>query len=399
MNKDQHFDELFQKYLNNTCTPEEAEQLLQWLGNSVYTPDQTNAIQQLLASAVKQDQDTSRELEKRLMKNFPQMLNKVEEPPARRLISFPKRWYRIVAAAAIILLLAGGGRYIRLHYAIQPQISVVAEKQEPPQNDILPGGNKAVLTLADGRQVVLDETQDGDITQQGNTRIIKLDGQLTYNEKGNSQEVVYNTIRTPNGGQYQLILADGSKIWLNAASSLRFPTSFPGKKRVVELNGEGYFEVASNDAQPFSVKVNNMEVVVLGTHFNIMAYDDEKAVKTTLLEGSVKINTGKQSSTLEPGQQARWENESIRIVNNVDMDEVVAWKNGYFHFGKMTSLKEVMRQIARWYDVEISYEGDIAERRFGGKISRDNNASEILKVLELSKVHFKIENKRIVVTR
>lgn len=271
-----------------------------------------------------------------------------------------------------------------------------------------PGTNKAILTLADGKQIVLDEAKNGNLADQGNTKVIKLNGQIAYNEfamavpNGKNAAVAYNTVTTPRGGQYQLILADGSRVWLNAESSLRFPTSFQGKERRVELAGEGYFEIAKDATKPFIVKINTTseekdEVEVLGTHFNIMAYNDEGIVKTTLLEGSVKINRNNKIAMLKPGQQAKLQNQSIKVVEDVDTDEAIAWKNGYFQFTS-ANLQQVMRQIARWYDVDISYEGKIPERKFGGKISRDNNASEVLKVLELSKVKFRIENRKIIVT-
>jgi ferric-dicitrate binding protein FerR (iron transport regulator) len=311
-----------------------------------------------------------------------------------------------VRYAAVLLLIAGIGAYLSLHNKTPSKPAATSSAKEltrQTRKDLAPGGNRAVLTLGDGSTIVLDNAKNGILAQQGNTKVLKLNGKLSYNP-GNARhdETVYNTISTPRGGQYQIELPDGSQVWLNAVSSIRFPAAFAGNERKVEITGEAYFEVAKNAAMPFKVVIatpseNGTEIEVTGTRFNIMAYNDEAAVKTTLLEGSVKINQESKAVPLKPGQQARWHDKSIKIIDHVDTEEAVAWKNGYFQFAS-ASLQQVMRQIARWYDVDISYAGKVPERRFGGKISRDNNASEVLKVLELSKVKFRIEDKRIIVT-
>ena len=260
--------------------------------------------------------------------------------------------------------------------------------------------NKAILTLSDGSTIILDDAKNGQVAQQGGTQIAKLaNGQLVYNAlDGKPAEVVFNTLTTPRGGQFKLTLPDGSEVWLNASSSIKYPTAFIGNERKVEISGEAYFEIVHNAAKPFKVSVNGMEVKVLGTHFNINAYNDEASVKTTLLEGSISLTKADAATTLKPGQQAQLGNGgNIKVIDNVDIDQVVAWKNGYFSFNR-ADLQTVMRQIARWYDVDISYEGKIPERQFGGKIDRNSNASEVLKILEESKVHFRIEEKKIIVT-
>nr|WP_262909520.1 FecR family protein [Niabella pedocola] len=239
---------------------------------------------------------------------------------------------------------------------------------------------------------------------QGQAAIVKKNDQLIYNKKQGPASVFYNTVTTPRGGQYQLTLEDGSKVWLNAASSIRFPTTFQGKERKIEISGEAYFEIAKDAARPFKVAFETpagmkSEVTVLGTHFNIMSYNDEKAAKTTLLEGSVSISSNGNTAILTPAQQAsQTDRNGITVASNIDVNEAVAWKNGFFEF-HATGLQEVMRQIGRWYDVEISYEGKIPERNFGGKISRQNNAAEVLKILELSQIKFRIEGKKIIVTQ
>jgi ferric-dicitrate binding protein FerR (iron transport regulator) len=403
LNNHQNFEELFRKYLENQCGLEEAETVLAWLEADEYSQEQKELISRLLSSHPEVSKPVAEALQQRLQKSFKITLQKIEEKEKYGGKLRNLSWLRY-AAAAVLLILIGSGIYLLFQGKTSTKEVAKDIPKKQIKKDLAPGGNKAILTLADGKQIVLDEAQNGNLAEHGNTKVIKLDGQLAYNETGNATEVIYNTITIPRGGQYQLVLADGSKIWLNAASSLRFPTSFPGKERRVELTGEGYFEIAKNAAQPFKVKISSAsgedggEVEVLGTHFNIMAYSDEAAIKTTLLEGSVKITHHNKIAMLTPGQQAKLQDQSIKVVDDVDTEEVVAWKDGYFQF-TTASLQQVMRQIARWYDVDISYEGKIPERKFGGKISRDNNASEVLKILELSKVRFRITDKKIIVTQ
>lgn len=315
-------------------------------------------------------------------------------------------WTRVAAAAVIVLLLSVGGYF----YFNKNQNQTAKTETLPKRfkNDIAPGGNKAILTLADGAQIVLDTTAKGIVTQQGNTKIIKVDsGQLTYNSlNGKPGEILYNTISTPRGGQYQVVLSDGSKVWLNAASSLKYPTAFTGKERIVELTGEGYFEVVHNAAQPFAVSVNGMEVHDIGTAFNINAYTDEPVIKTTLISGSVKVTDLKtqNSKLLEPGQQAvvslsggEDHNSKEIIVNAADVDQAIAWKNGKFQFGEGADIASIMRQIARWYDVDVEYRGNV-KGHIGGSISRNVNASKVFDMLEMTGgVKFKIEGKKVIV--
>ncbi|HEY8916861.1 MAG TPA: FecR domain-containing protein, partial [Chitinophaga sp.] len=254
------------------------------------------------------------------------------------------------------------------------------------------------LTLADGSSITLDDAANGTLASQGNTRVIKLNGKLSYNAADNSQPLGYNTIATPRGGQYQVELPDGSLVWLNAASSLRFPTAFTGKDRRVEIVGEAYFEIAKNAAMPFFVKVKNAEVQVLGTHFNIMAYDEEEIVRTTLLQGSVRFVSGSSNQLLAPGQQSQMErNGQVKIENSVDLSEVMAWKNGIFHF-KSEDITTVMRQLSRWYDIDIVYQENEVNDRFNADIPRDTKLTDVLRVLELTgSVKFKTEGRKVIV--
>ncbi len=264
----------------------------------------------------------------------------------------------------------------------------------------MPGGNKAILTLADGTKVELDTASNGTVTKQGNITVIKLDGQLAYNVEGNlAREAVYNTITTPKGGQYRLLLADGSKVWLNAASSLRFPTTFTSKERRVELTGEGYFEVAHNTEKPFYVSVREMDVKVLGTHFNINSYQDDEVIRTTLLEGSVFVSSKKikRAAVLKPGQQALLNGVQLDVKKDIDTEVIMAWKNGKFNFDG-DNIQTVMRQLEKWYDVQVEYRGDITTEEFVGVISRNVNLSEILNMLEKTNaVDFELKGKKIIV--
>lgn len=272
--------------------------------------------------------------------------------------------------------------------------------------EVQPGGNKAVLTLADGSKITLDTIATGELPSQSGIHISKLaDGRLIYRVSESSEEEaetqsVYNVIETPLGGQYRVDLSDGTRVWLNAASSLHYPAKFSGNVRRVELRGEAYFEVAKNENKPFRV-VSNMQVVeVLGTHFNISSYADEAYVRTTLLEGSVSValKGTRSSELLKPGQQAviGYGDDSI-LVQPVDVEEAVAWQKGYFMFVD-EDLKSVMRQLARWYNVEVIYEGDLEKLKFGGMISRSKSIGQALRILELTgNVQFKVEGRRITV--
>lgn len=304
------------------------------------------------------------------------------------------KWW---AAAAAIFLLFGTSAYFLFQSSPKPvQIASVGSKKISP--DVMPGKNGAVLTLADGTSIVLDSLGNGIIAKQGKTEVKLKDGQLLY-DKGSGKlqqadKIAYNTMTTPKGRQYRLVLSDGTKVWLNAASSLKYPTVFTGTERKVEITGEAYFEVAKNAKMPFKVNINHTTTVeVLGTHFNINAYSDEESINTTLLEGSVKIKADNKIQMLEPGQQARVNSKagSIKLVKNVDLDQVVAWKNGAFSFAD-TDLPAVMRQLERWYNVDVVYAGAVPSAKFNGEIGKSLTLSQVLKLLAQTRIKYKIEN-------
>jgi transmembrane sensor len=312
-------------------------------------------------------------------------------------------------AAAILLALAFTSAFL-FWSKTKPSVhnpvakTVVPKPQAKP--DIAPGGNKAILTLADGSTIILDSAANGLLGKQGNIKVQKLEnGLLAYAIDGRTiaenDAAFYNTISTPRGGQYQVTLADGSQVWLNAASSIRFPVAFTGKERKVEITGEAYFEVAKDAARPFKVSANGSEVEVLGTHFNINAYDDETAIRTTLLEGKVKVSVANAAATakyLLPGQQSNISKEgTIKVVNDADTEEAVAWKNGRFQF-KSADLKSILRQISRWYNVDIEYRGNVT-LHFTGQLTRNANVSKVFEKLALTnEVHFTISGQKIIVS-
>lgn len=323
-------------------------------------------------------------------------------------IPMPQRRRGWMAAAVITgAVLLSGGAYWLLQ---KPAPAPLAAVTPPPAHDVAPGGNKAVLILADGTQVPLDSTTNGVLAQQGNTKISKPGaGQLTYTPQtgGSTALTQYNTLRTPRGGQFQVTLPDGTKVWLNAASTLKYPTAFTGTNRLVELNGEAYFEVAANISKPFRVNVlthtggspDSMQVAVLGTHFNIMAYEDEQQVRTTLLEGAVRVNSHGSSKQLRPGQGASLDKEqrTLTLQDNINTEEAVAWKNGFIQL-EGNDITSAMRLIARWYDVEVVYKAPVAAH-FRGIIPRNVPVSQVLKMMELTgEVHFEIKGKQLIVS-
>ncbi|WP_177222648.1 FecR family protein [Chitinophaga sp. YR627] len=288
-------------------------------------------------------------------------------------------------AAAASLLLLGGGTAVWMIRTQRPQPAVIVQ-----QTTLTPGSNKAVLTLANGQQIILDNAEKGTIAESGGVSVIKADsGAIAYSGTGGN--IQYHTLSTPRGGQFQLTLPDGSHVWLNAASSIRYPTAFTGAERNVELTGEGYFEIAPNAAQPFTVKTGKLDVHVLGTGFNIMAYADENAVRTTLVNGSVKVAAGAATTILTPGTQASLQTGAAGFtISKPDLDEVLAWKNGQFRFSR-TNIKQIMRQVSRWYDVEVSYEGNVDNIEFQGILSRKVTAQALLETIAATgEVHFRI---------
>lgn len=307
-------------------------------------------------------------------------------------------WVRV---AAVVLILSLPAVFIFKHWHQQPitRQSIITRSARPN----LPGSDKATLTLSDGIKIELDAARQGIIARQGNVSILKRGtGSLICSSLHTVRSPAAhceNTISTPRGGQFQLVLPDGTQVWLNAASSLQFPSQFAATSREVSLTGEAYFEVVKDATRPFKVHVNRMEVKVLGTHFNINAYADEPSILTTLASGSITLTTGGQTTFIKPEEQAEvFSDMPGRIVIRVvDVDKILAWKNGNFEFDN-ASLAVIMRQISRWYDVEVQYAGPVSTRRFTGSISRRENLSALLTMLRYSGINFKVEGQKVIVT-
>ncbi|SHM97550.1 FecR family protein [Chitinophaga jiangningensis] len=311
------------------------------------------------------------------------------QPTLKATRSWRNKW--LLAAACLAALAIGTGTWF---YQQQRPPAIVAQKAKPIQ----PGSNKAMLVLADGSTVALDSANLGQIARQGNASINNNGEGITYQTNGKASTIVYNAIVTPRGGQYQLGLPDGSRVWLNAASSIRFPTAFAGKERRVEISGEAYFQVAPNAQQPFFVTVKGnktMDVQVLGTSFNIMAYPDEQMITTTLESGAVQLLHAGNKTQLQPGLAGSLNEAATFDVATADMEEVLAWKDGKFRF-RNTNIQTIMRQIARWYDVEVSYAGDLSDVRLTGVISRRADADDLLQILSATqRVNFETTNNQI----
>jgi transmembrane sensor len=307
-------------------------------------------------------------------------------------------WIR-VAAVLLILVSAGFGIFWFMDTAPKTFTTINTNISK-----IAPGGNKAYLTTASGEKIFLNEVKIGSLSGGEGVSINKTDeGTLVYNLQSNNAKqsgshTEWNTIVTPRAGQYHIVLADGSKVWLNAVSSLRFPTAFNGATREVELTGEAYFEVAKNKAKPFTVKTGGTTVNVLGTHFNVNAYKDNGEIKTTLIEGSVRLADGKTEVKLIPGQQGRTTGTGF-IITPADLEETMAWKNGYFIF-RDENVISIMKRVARWYDVEIIYKDDMKDRAFGGTVSRYKDITELLDYMQLTQaIHYRLEGRRVIIMK
>ena len=375
-------EELLQRYRAGTCTTLENDLVESWY-------------QKLIQSGECQWDDDEKDmvrkmLEARILEQIKEEKNKIESPV---LLLRPKNWWW--AAASVILVLA------TFSYFYFNQTPEATQIEKVLSADIkVPHSNRALITLANGQKVFLDSVGNGVLALQGNVKLVKLaNGKIAYQQStgGESGKMEYNTLSNPKGSKIiNITLTDGSKVWLNAGSALTYPVAFLGNERTVSISGEGYFEVEQDASKPFTVNNGSMKIQVLGTHFNVNAFDDEGQDQVvTLLEGSVKINIGQVTGFLKPGQQAKVNNE-VKILNDVDLNAVIAWKNGYFQFDH-ASLQNVLKQISRCYDVNVIYKGTNRPREFVGEIQRDLSLWEVIKILEKNKVHFKIEGRDLLV--
>lgn len=377
--------------MNNDCSGQELQEFWAMIGR---LPD-NNFLTQELKAAWENNWNEFVSINKQEL--FNKVLARAKSQKAHIIPQRRLNWTRM--AAAVIILMLGAGTYF-LFFNHAPKKDLAVEPQEKRfKNDILPSHQRATLTLANGKKILLDSAGNGKLTQQGNMQVLKQGEQIVYAGETNGQAaVLYNTMATEKGKQYMLTLADGSKAWLNAASSITYPIAFAGNERKVTVTGEVYFEVAHNVNMPFMVQKNDMSVQVLGTHFNVNAYDDEMTIKTTLLEGSVRVTKGNSSMIITPGQQARVTMNGELKVANVNAEKVMAWKNNLFWFDN-DDIQTIMREVARWYDAEIVYEGNVTNH-YGFMLERNLPVSKLLKILELTGgVHFTIEGNKITVRK
>ncbi|SIN71069.1 FecR family protein [Chitinophaga niabensis] len=374
---------LFYRYFQKTASREELDELSQLINE----PGNEAAVKLLMEEAYLLFEPQGNVLSET---QSGQILTNVQSRTRKHI-----NWWRRIAAAAAVLVFISAGLYGWLQMRDWKPAPVIAR-----QNDVPPGTNKAVLHLADGTVVTLDSAGN-QVIRQGGTIINQQNGQLHYKANDpNATTVSFNTLATPRGGQYSVTLPDGSKVWLNSASSLRFPTAFTGLERKVELTGEAYFEVAKNAKQPFKVALEDKTTIeVLGTHFNVNAYKDEPAISTTLLEGAVRLTKGKERVTIKPGERAQLQEGGTKfVIDRPDVERVVAWKNGFFQFDG-DNITMIMKQLSRWYDIEPVYAGSMSMKDYSGYISRNSNISEVLKMLELTnEIKCKVEGRKVTVS-
>ncbi len=383
---------LYTQYINGLCTETELQEFFELVSEP--------GMQELLQELADKHLENIRPGTLPSVIDWDYMYNKIVQPPpandpgkpgiVKRLFS---RWYRIAAAAAILVAISS----IVLLLFYRQQDSSITGDNSRYKNDIPPGGNKAVLTLANGAALPLYNGSQHVPAQREYFHLFRLDsGELAYSAK--TRAIGYHTLSTPRGGQFRLILPDGSRIWLNAASSITYPLVFTGRERKVAVSGEVYMEIAKDAARPFKVAVNGMEVAVLGTRFNINAYNDEEMMRTTLLDGAVQVRRGKETWVLQPGQQIQLKpDNNAQLTMDVDTAAVVAWKDGQFSFND-DDISAIMRQVQRWYNAEVVYENK-APQHFVGTIPRDVPVSKLLTMLELTgRLRFKIEGRKITVT-
>lgn len=403
---------LLLKQLRHEITEAELQYLENWKASHpshALVSEQVNDSEQLLNDllAMKQVDMESR------WRQISAQINPVKQP-----VPLYRRWY-VYAAAAVVLIIAGAISWPYLTSKKAPTPVVENKEHKANDFDIPPGSNRATLTLANGSVINLENAANGEVANEGNENVVKLkDGELKYEHKAGTEttEAIINTLSTPRGGQYSVVLPDGSKAWLNAASSIKYPTHFSGKQRRVAITGEVYFDVAKlpgteGKTQPFIVDVLpptgkglGAEVEVMGTRFNIMAYNDEQAITTTLVNGKVKVSVPASTPGENPykmlaaGQQAQIQqpikgsitSDLIKVVKVEDLDDALAWKNGYTSLNN-SGIKEIMRTLSRWYNIEVNFPGKVPDYKFSGSIPRSENLSTVIQTLESNGVHFKLE--------
>lgn len=389
MDETAHLINLFQRYLEGSATEPEMAELMIFLGDAQYAA----LFEEIIGNAFVSYQDESAIAPEQIEVILQHIFAKTGTDKVI-VIQKPMLWKRIAVAASIILCLSFASLFI-----LHQQKALQSAQRVSSQKSILPGGNKATLTLANGSKIILTTAKTGKLALQANSSIHKAaDNEIVYNPtKNQSAKIDYNVLATPRGGQYTLVLADGTKVWLNASSSIKYPTSFHDNYRTVEISGEVYFEVVHNQLQPFRVIAAGQVIEDIGTAFNVNAYPDEHLVKTTLVTGAVEVRGKDKRLRLKPGQQAVNDPGGNHLsAATVDISSVTAWRNGYFRFDN-AEMATIMRQFARWYNIEVSYEGNIGEHEFVGRISRNSSLQKVLKVLTDEGVHYRLTDNKLTI--
>lgn len=379
--------ELLQKWLSGNATDQEKKLVENWY--------QEQLAQREFTWSESEKENMRATIESKLLaeinkKSLP--LEIIQPAKVRRL-----SWW--AAAASIVILLSAGGYF---YYRTTLKNNSAETIQQVAATDVVaPKNNRATITLSNGQKVFLDSAANGTLAKQGEVQIKKNgDGIIAYNGNGQPKsEIAFNTLTNPRGSKViDITLADGTQVWLNAESSLKYPVAFAGNERKVEITGEAYFEVAHDASRPFAVSKGNVSVEVLGTHFNVSAYDDDPNLAVTLLQGSVKVTNGETKKILKPGEQEliNGTNGNEQVKTGIDADEVLAWRNGNFAFSGL-DMDGVMRQLRRWYDIEVQYEGKVPSGHYSGIVSRSSNISQVLKIMEAADVHFRIDGKKVIV--
>ncbi|WP_158642876.1 FecR family protein [Mucilaginibacter ginsenosidivorax] len=388
------FKALFEQYLNDSILPGGLSELREAIQDERYR----ELLDDLLKNAFNEPAfaEADDEARQSVLNAISSRINQqddteLRDADKRRLI--PYRW--LTGVAALLFLAIGAGWFFLRN-------NDKGHKENTYAHNIKPGINKATLTLANGKKLVLTDSLQGQLASEAGVKISKTkQGQIVYTiapgEDSNHQALQYNTLTTKESEQFQVILPDGSHVWLDAASSLKYPVAFSGNERKVELTGQGYFEVSHNAAMPFIVKTPKTEVQVLGTHFNVSAYNDDQDTRTTLLEGAVRIKSKQAAAVLKPGEQAILNDKGQLTVNkDIDAEMEIAWKNGLFDF-KKAGIEQIMVKASRWYDIKVKYEGKIPKTKLTGRMSRNVDIAELLGILEFEGIKFRVEGKNITV--
>ncbi len=392
---EERFQTLFKQYLNDSLPPEDLLELQVAIQDDRYRALFDDLLKDSFREPAFEEADD--EARQTVFNAVTSTINQQENAELRN--NGKRRLYRWLTGVAALLLVALSVGLFFMRNNDEGQ----KEKANISVHDIKPGINQATLTLANGKQLILTESLHGQLANESGVKISKTkQGEIIYtiasDENSGQQELQYNTLTTKRNQQFQVILPDGSHVWLDAASSLKYPVAFKGNERKVELSGQAYFEVSHNAARPFIVKTTKTEVQVLGTHFNVSSYDDDQNVKTTLLEGSVRVKSTKATALLKPGEQAVLNDKGLLTVNHdVDIEMEVAWKNGLFYF-KKAGIEEIMAEASRWYDIDVKYEGKIPDTKLTGKMSRNVDISGLLEILQFEGIKFRMEGKTIIVT-